>query len=241
MLGLFSLIAIAAGYVPMITGFEPSLSFMGSRINIIPSAGAALLVALGIAALVRVLRLEATRATAAFVALMLPLITLGCVFQVMSQDLTEQGWVEQKRIYRQMLELAPDVMPDAEILLLLPPYRTSHESRVNTDVRPFENGPWGFRAALSTLYGHPVRGSFLYCAPDALRFSEDGIVRPHTASPQPYDDTVVMSYDRHKRKLAFLDESGADLPAHALRGLARSRMLILPTPAEHREWRFLMQ
>ena len=240
-LGIFGLTAIAAGYMPMIAGFTPSLSHMASRINIIPSAGAALLVALGLAALVRMLRLRAIGATTAFVALALPLITLACLFQVMSQDLTERGWGEQKLIYRQMLELAPDVVPDTEVLLLLPAQRTSQEGRAFAGALPFESGPWGFRAALSILYGHPVRGSFHYCAQDDLRFSAEGVRLPNGETVLPYDGMIVMIYDWRERKLTFPEESGADLPEHALRGLARGRKSILPTPAEHAEWRFLMQ
>jgi hypothetical protein len=240
-LGGFSLLAIAAGYVPMLFGLEPSLSFMVSRINIIPSAGAALLMALGVAALVTVLRLRAISATSAFLALSFPLVALGGIVQVMSQDLAEQGWMEQKLIYRQMVALAPDLAPDTEVLLILAPYRTSEESRICAEVRPFESGPWGFRAALSLLYGHRVRGSFHYCAAEVLQFSAEGVFLPYTETLRPYDGTVVMVYDRRKHKLTFLENGGVGLPAYARPGLARSRTLVLPTSAPHAPWRFLMQ
>jgi len=240
-LGVFSLVAIAAGYVPMIAGFTPSLSHMASRINIIPSAGAALLITLGLAALVRLLRLRAIGTTSAFVALALPIITLGCLFQIISQDLAEQGWEEQKLIYSRMLELAPDLAPDTNVLLLLPAYRASDESCVYTGARPFESGPAGFRSALSILYGHRVSGSFHHGALDALHFTTEGLFRPGTKTLLPYSSTVVMIYDWRKRKLTLPEESGASLPAHVLRGFAQSRKLILPTPAEHADWRFLMR
>jgi hypothetical protein len=136
--------------------------------------------------------------------LSIPFIFLGGATQIGVQHESEKGWREQKRIWQQMFEIAPDLIPGTNVILLLPKYDNS------LGAKPFQSGTWGFRSALALLYGHEeIEGFFSYFGMrKSLEFTEEGIIRlARRDSPiVPYHQALLFRYERNTGNLELITE-----------------------------------
>ncbi|MBE9573240.1 MAG: hypothetical protein IMF11_21640 [Proteobacteria bacterium] len=238
MIGLGGLLALGAGYIPIIIAFCPTLAFGRTRANILPSVGAAAVLAAGLAMVVTLLGHKGRQATLLFILLATPFILLGGATQIAVRQESEIAWSDQKSIWQQMFEIAPDLAPGTNVFLLLPEY--DHHLRV----KPFLSGPWGFSSALSLLYGHDdLQGFFIYDRRKSLRFTEEGIIHPWPRySPiVPYDQALLFQFNRDTGNLDLITE----LPPN-MTGIARPISdlctgCILTQPGQQTNLRWLVE
>jgi len=225
---------LAAGYFPMILAFSPSLTYLGSRINLLPSIGAAIVIGVVISALARLLS-PASVVPLVFVLLSVPLVLLGIAAQHNAQRCSEVGWATQKSIWQQMFSIAPDIRPGTVVVLLLPEYEGC-----STGANPLESGPWGFSSALSVLYGHDdLSGCFAYTDRESFLTGDSESVLPGMTLLE--NRTLLFEYDQKTDELSLACGAATD---DALSNGASSTILcpgcVLSHPPEGVEWRDLV-
>lgn len=204
MLGVIGLLVLGAGYVPILMVERTGLAFSASRHNYLPSIGAAIILCSLMMILLSLLGNRGKKANLSLIILATPLIILGVIHQLVVQAETLQGWKEQKAIWQQMFNQAPDFAPGTAVVLLLPGYADVEGAR------PFESGTFGFSGALNLLYGHPLNGYFAY--PDTpLRFTSEGISHPSATRPIHYENTVLFTYNRGTGELTLEKELPPEL------------------------------
>jgi hypothetical protein len=204
-IALSGLLALGVAYLPIVVAMAPSLDFTRSRTNALPSIGAAVFFGAGLAIVVTLLGQKGRSATLLFVLLSSPFIVLGGVTQIAAQHNSEISWIEQKCIWQQLFELAPDLNPGTNVFLFLPKYGDS------LGAQPFEDWRWGFRSALSLLYGRDdLKGFLVYPGGwhKSFRYIEEGIVciQPKGRTIVPYDQALLLRYERKTVKLELITE-----------------------------------
>lgn len=224
------MIAIGTGYIPMITVTNPSITFLPSRVNVIPGMGAVLVLTTCFSTLPRLLGWKREKAIFVFGAVAFPLILLGSVTQRASQIESEISWNHQKGLWRQIITLAPDMAPDTHVLLILPD-KGFHG-------RYF--GTWEFDNALSVLYGHnDIVGQVVSNSYASLTFTDDGILG-ESDYPIPYDRALLLVYDEAEENLVQLQKIPQDV------NMSSSDILLCPScilnhPTQQAEWRIFVQ
>jgi hypothetical protein len=203
-LGLSGLLVLGAAYMPAMVAVEPSLGFIGSRINALPSIGAAVFLGTLLAMIATLPPPKVRRTTLLFILLSTPFIFIGGAAEIGAQQKVEKGWREQKRIWQQMFDIAPALIKGTNVILIL------SEDKSAAGVGPFQDGMWGFSSALSLLYGHDeLKGFFLYEGTRrSLEYREEGIVpSSHKSYPVfPYRQTLLFRYDRGNGDLKLIEE-----------------------------------
>ncbi len=224
------LIAIGAGYIPMITVVGPSITFLPSRVNIIPAMGAVLVLTASFSALPKLLGWKGKKAVFAFVAIVLPFIFLGSATQRASQIENEIAWNQQKGMWRQIITLAPDMAPDTHVLLILP----------DEGFHGRYFGTWAFGNTLSVLYGHnDVVGQVVSNGYTSLTFTDEGVLG-EPDYPIPYDRALLLAYDEAEENLEQLQKIPQDV------NMSSSDILLCPNcilnhPTQQAEWRVFVQ
>jgi hypothetical protein len=111
---------IAAGYIPTIAIFSPTFYSVHSRMNIFALPGAAVT----IVALLNVVLLLGMRnqsqINSTVVIVISPLILLGMLIQIGVQYDNRVAWAQQKQIWQELFELAPDIEDGTKVYFLLP-------------------------------------------------------------------------------------------------------------------------
>ncbi len=237
--GLFAggLAALGAGYIPIISVWGPTIwDYFGTRVNILPSIGAAVATAAAMGLVSLGLGRTRDRARLIFLTLMVALIVFGTATQINVQRETVVAWEQQKDVWQQMFRLAPNLGDGTGVYLTFPnagiPFRP----------RPFGDGSWGVgaTAALSLFYDNSsLHGACVDQLSATLRFTDEGIERPWGVVP--YDEAIFFEYDAASSQLTLLDEVpgrllGSARPVSDL-GLYR----ILPGPAPQSDFRRLVE
>lgn len=220
------LIVIGAGYIPMITVTRPSLTFIPSRVNVIPGIGAVLVLTAIFSMLPKLLGWKGRKAVFSFVAVALPLIILSSATQRASQIESEIAWNKHTGIWQQMFTIAPDIVPNTYVLLVM------------RDVgRPMRT--WAFNNALSVLYGHnDIEGQVFLGDYDSLTFTREGILG-EANNLMPYDRTLLFVYDEENDKLEYVQKLPQDINLHPA-DFSQCSNCILDQPAQHTERRLLV-
>lgn len=226
------LLALGAGYIPIVTAVQPTLGFVASRANILPAAGASVLVC-GMLWLVGSL-VANNRRHAAQIALagLVPLVAVGAASQWRSHMGSERAWATQKDIWHQMFRLAPDFVEGTDVVLIISGYES-----VTGVPRPVISGPWGFGSALNALYGkNELAGVFAYGTPEEVlsyRKPELSVmIGPAGLEFRP-DETVVFVYEWSPGELRLLPSITAEgrvIP------LGPERIVQVPTTGTEYRW-----
>ena len=196
---LVGMLLLGAGYFPMLLAFTPTLSYLPSRININPGLGAVLVICASILVGLLILTKDSHQRQFVFGLFTFPLVLIGSVTQMNSQHGTEIGWQEQKAFWQNMFTTAPDIKPGTYILLFLPNYADHYGSK------PFESGPSGFASSFHVLYGlNDIHGYFTYSGFEDRYFTDAGIMNPWENEIIPYEESIVMSFDRETQELSSI-------------------------------------
>ncbi len=237
MLALSGLLAIGVAYLPIIAAVAPSLEFVRSRTNALPSIGAAVFFGAALSIVVTLLRQKGRSATLLFIVLSIPFIVLGGITQFTAQRNSEISWIEQKGIWQQLFELAPDLRPGTNVFLFLPHYIES------IGAQPFESWRYGFTSALSVLYDcNDLNGCLVYPG-ETFHYSESGIVCKQFKGRTivPYEQALLLRYKRETAKLELIKA----LPP-SLTGISRPinelcTNCVMPQYEHQRSFRWLVE
>lgn len=216
-----------AGQVPMITAFSPSLSSVASRINILPSIGAAIVLSSALYLFACWLGRSSRQRNIIYAISCTPLLLLGIATQFRAQNCEELAWGTQKSLWQQMVVVAPDLAEGTNVVLLL----TTSADECIGGAAPISGGPYGLTGALRLVYGHQdIRGWFAYVESGSQRL----VFEPPWWKLIPEERRVVFLYDQSRNVLTLLQRDSAPV------GTTCSEC-ILSRPPANTTWRSLIQ
>jgi hypothetical protein len=194
---------IAAGYVPSIAFFRPTLFQLHSRLNIFPLMGAALALVALLTIVVLILSRKQRQINLMVLVGTIPLIILGMMAQMRVQYDDRAAWEEQKQIWHELFVLAPDLADKTKIILILPEDEAQEPSLNRNGQRlPFAGG-WDISTGLNMLYGrHDLSGDLA----TAESFFQDGIKSYYGDHLTPYHQVVVFAYDGNPKQLRMIED-----------------------------------
>lgn len=149
-IALVGLLFWVAGYIPIIALWQPIFYGDGSRVNLAAVPGAALALTAGLAAVITLISKKRVSIQRILVIVLIPLIILGAVYQVRSQNERVRVWEINKEFWHLMFETVPGLESGAKVVIVIPGY---------ADLAPFEmlpmRGDWEAQSALNVLYNDP--------------------------------------------------------------------------------------
>ena len=138
-----------AGYIPVISLYQPTFYGDSSRVNFSSIPGAALALAAGIVCLSTLVIQKKALIKRIVVIVVIALVILGMVYQVRSQNERVQVWEINKDFWQAMFELIPGLEDGTIVVICIPGYE---------DLEPFEmlpfRGDWEAQSALTVLYNN---------------------------------------------------------------------------------------
>ncbi|MHB1317415.1 MAG: hypothetical protein ACYCYF_02225, partial [Anaerolineae bacterium] len=192
--------AAAAGYVPMLIALNLDLSYLGSRMHVVPSMGAALALSAGLYLAARFLS-GPRRGPVAFAVLCVPLLLLGVAVHWRSHSCVTQVWESQKSLWYQIMSLAPGFARRTTVGIVV---KNSESCYGGPEV--LQSGAWGVEGALSLLYGRrDLGGWFGFERSDSFTAVPAEELSTHSACQ------VVFIYDQGANEVVLL---GADSPTY---------------------------
>lgn len=154
LVALLGLVVLVAGYFPVVTVYQPNLSDTASRFNQFAVLGGAMVVGSGLlVARILVSSNRAIRHAFLFAAVGV-LVAHGVVTQHLVSQEHHKSWVEQKAIWTQLSQIAPDLRDNTSVLLVLPGY-VEQAGFQSFGRLPFA-GEWDWQSGLRLLYDNPT-------------------------------------------------------------------------------------
>ena len=136
-----------AGYIPMIALWQPIFYGDGSRVNMGAVPGAALFAVAASASLITLLAKKKEVIYRILIIMLIPMLLLGMVFQVHSQEVRFQVWEVYKGFWRALFDVVPGFEEGTKVVIVIPGY---------DELGPFEmlpfRGDWEAQSALRVLY-----------------------------------------------------------------------------------------
>ncbi len=177
-----------AGYIPVIFLWQPTFYGDSSRVNFAAILGAALVVVTLIAAGVTVFSNKTEFPKWTLIFILIPLILLGMIYQVHSQNQRIKVWEVNKAFWQEMFTAVPNIKSGTKLVIFIPGY----QDLVPFEMRPFR-GDWEAEFALDVLYNDPDLFAEYY----------------YIDNPQLADNWVPVSGDYSKFLFVYFDpESG---------------------------------
>jgi hypothetical protein len=213
LVGLAGLVLIGAGYIPIITVFQPNLAGLSSRVNIFSSLGSTVFILTILFSGSLLLSKNQHQTPYLFLASVTPFIILGVFTQISVQYDTRIAWEEQKTIWQDLFSIAPNFKDNTKVLFILPGYqdRTGYQ---NWKRLPLSSS-WEVSSAVRLLYNNPtLSGDVLF--PDIIGDNEpslihEGIITKWSNDITPYTQVAAFIYDNNTGVLHQLDELPANL------------------------------
>lgn len=200
---------IVAGYFPTILLYEPNLDGVYSRVNFYTLPGAALcLLTVGGAITMRLAHGDARRWRAGLVTAVIALIAMGMVVQMWVRHNATVAWQEQRGLWAQLFEVAPQFEPGTLVCFVLTGYR--YQSGFANWWRTPLSAGWEVSAALRVLYDEPsLQGAVIM--PEMVGYGEANLlpagVQDHWMSnTTPYARTVFLTYNKSRQQLTVLTD-----------------------------------
>ncbi|MGE5223800.1 MAG: hypothetical protein ACM3PY_15285 [Omnitrophica WOR_2 bacterium] len=194
---------LVAGYLPVITIYQPSLYEVSTRVNFYAIPGAALMAAalLNLGAVLLANYAEQLRAMV--LAGAVPLLLVGMTTQMMVQNASRQVWDGQKELWTQLFEIVPNAPDRTIVIFVLPGYK--HLGFAQTP--PFV-ASWEVNWGLQVLYNNPyLFGGYDY--PDInvggeVKMLPEGVLIESLETPIPYSKIIFVQYDPGIRRLKLM-------------------------------------
>jgi hypothetical protein len=210
---IVGVILVIAGYIPVILMFIPNLSGTLTRVNTFASIGAsiALVAMVNMGALI--LGRNRMQVGVIMGITVIPFIVLGAITQVWVQQSTQVAWLEQKQIWRELLNISPGLAEGTTVYLVLPGYK----DRVG-----FSNwrhlplmGDWDATGALNVLYNDAsLHGDVIYPdieTPTEPTLTDKGIVHYWKGKVTPYDQALFVIFTGNPKHLKVVTDLQAVL------------------------------
>ena len=144
---VFGAVLWIAGYVPIILNYQPNIYGHLSRVNLFSIPGAALILLATIHTILVSMSPSHAIAEKLTIVFVLPLIFVGAVVQLQTQEAYNQSWDEAKIFYQELFNQIPDVRSGTHIILELSGYENN-----STIYRPLFSSSWAAWCALRVLY-----------------------------------------------------------------------------------------
>jgi len=203
-----------AGYFPVLVLYEPNLDTVQSRVNLWAIPGMALCI---VASLALAAQQFAPARTPRFYALISAgvavLLGIGILTQLTARAEASVAWTEQKHIWQELFQLAPQIKEGTAVYFVLPNYK-DRVGFVNLRRLPLSNS-WEATAALNVLYDQTsLHGDVTL--PDAVGLGEPGFepagVRDFvTDRLVSYSDTLFVVYSGTPRRLTVVTDLQREL------------------------------
>ncbi len=194
---LIGLAVIGAGYVPVISAYEPNLTGIGSRFNLVAIIGGALFLCSLLMLAAQALASCRQQVRVFFVAACLPLLLLGASIQAAVKLEDARTWQEQKQIWQALFEAAPDLKANAQVLLVLPGFEDRFA--FETWRRPPFVGWWDVASGVRLLYNKPsLTADVLYLDVESglePALTAQGVFNAKRSLLTPYRKVVAFAYD----------------------------------------------
>ncbi len=205
--GLF----VVAGYLPIVAVFSPNLSGRFSRVNLFALPGASLVTVAVLHGVAVLLARYHKQINMLLVASVIPLLIVGMVTQVWIQHDARVAWQEQKEIWNQLFDLAPDLEDDTKVIFVL----TGYEERVgfvNWQRTPLTS-QWEVNRALQVLYGKQnVSADLFFRDLDSkVELRPDGVASLGSGNLVPYASTIFLIYEGEPRVLRLVEDLQVEL------------------------------
>jgi len=212
-----------AGYIPVITVWQPIFYGDGSRVNFAAIPGASLAIVAFLGALFSLLHGKKNQIKKGVLIAIVPLVIAGMAYQVHAQNFRQEVWEVNRIFWRLMFDQVPGIKSKTKVVIVIPGYE---------ELEPFEmlpfRGDWEAESALRVLYNdkslfaeyfyidrleeadnwQPIGGDlgrflFVYYDPSNTTFRL--IENPFEALKLP---SPVENYDSGARIVAYQDEMG---------------------------------
>lgn len=190
----------AAGYVPVISLYQPIFYGDGSRVNYFSVPGASLSLVAGIACLITLTAQSKERIKRTLIIAIIPLLVLGSVFQIHAQNERFRVWKIKKEFWHSMFEAVTGLENRTKVVIVIPGYE---------DLEPFEMypfaGDWEAESALRVLYNSTDLFAEYYYR-DIPDYSDNWV--PTDADLSRY---VFVFYDPNSATLTLIEDPGQAL------------------------------
>lgn len=228
---------IAAGYIPFIAIFMPTLFPLGSRVNLFALMGGAVTIVSLLTVMSLVFGRKQSQINFITLAAAAPLIILGTLVQVQVQRDDRTTWEEQKQIWHELFILAPDLKDGTSVRFVISDNKPQASSLNRNELRLPLFGNWDVGTGLNMLYGkHSLHGDV------AIKelFLVEGIKEYYHDTVIPYDRALVVAYDRGSKQLRIIEDLAAenlvDFPVSNYAPYER----IIETPTVKTDFRWLV-
>lgn len=193
------------GFFPMILVMEPSLYFTSTRVNMFSIFGASLVIVslIGIIATTTCKSIKNSKALTW--TLLIPLVLIGVIIQNLNEHGIKTVWNEQKMIWNQIFQIAPNLKDDSMLVLIMP--------TINSN-KMFQHAAftadWEINSGIEVLYNNQsLRGKLYFldqsCSCNVLLL-KDGVIPPWSSEVVPYNQTVFLSYNQEKGKVTLVED-----------------------------------
>jgi hypothetical protein len=192
-----------AGYLPVISLYQPTFYGDSSRVNFSSIPGASLALAAGITCLsTLIVHRKGAIKRLVFISIIV-LVVLGMVYQVHSQNERYRVWEINKNFWQSAFEIVPGLESGTIVIIAVPGYE---------ELEPFEmlpfRGDWEAQSALNVLYNDPSLFAEYYYM-DIPNHADNWV--PVGGDLSRY---VFLYYDTDSSKLRIIEdvESALELP-----------------------------
>jgi hypothetical protein len=239
LVGTIGFCAIGAGYFPMILAMWASIDdFEFSRANTLPSVGASILLAVFLASIILFLKFKGRQANILIFSLLLPFVIIGLGSKNKIQQETVIGWRDQKLIWNQLFQLAPDIASNTQIVLIIKPYPLWHIGAL-----PLMSGTEFFQYGINLFYGKSdLRGTFIYGAPSSLCIKEEGISTDDKCEKlAPFQNVLPLYFDPDTGVLNRIYTITFTNNGKILTSPPLCSNCVLPNPTTYNEMRWIVE
>lgn len=150
-IALIGLLYWIAGYVPVITLWNPTFYGDGTRVNYSSIPGAALALVAGLSVLIVLFLDERKNLLRSVYIAVIPFLVFGLINQVHAQNIRFGVWEINKSFWQKMFQTIPKIRQGTKVVIVVPGY---------DDLQPFEmlpfRGDWEAESALRVLYNEPA-------------------------------------------------------------------------------------
>ena len=201
---------VVAGYLPIISLYDPNLDGFQTRVNIFAIPGAVLMIVsiLNLGALFLAKDVQQLRAIVPAAAI--PLLLVGMATQMLVQNASRKTWDEQKELWTQLIEIAPNFVDHTTVVFVLPGY-----TQLGFAENPPFVSPWEVNSGLKVLYNNPTLiGAYFY--PDftwrRTQLLENGIILHNESNltVTPYHKAVFVQYNPQTHRLELVQQLQED-------------------------------
>lgn len=140
-----------AGYIPIISVYQPTFYGDSSRVNYTSIPGAALALSAGMSSLITLIVKEKKQIHRILRIVLVICLFSGVILQIHSQNIRFHIWETKKTFWHDTFNLIPNIADDSIVVIVIPGFDT---------LQPFEMlpfiGDWEAASALQVLYNNPT-------------------------------------------------------------------------------------